>query len=306
MKVRSIIYNTGQGVKNISRNKMFSLASIATMAACIFIFGLFFSFILNLSYVMRNVETNVGITVFFTEGVDQASIDKVGSQIVANTEMVKEVRYVSADEAWESFSQKYFEGNEKAAQGWKDNNDNPLANSAHFEVYPNSIEQQSQLVEFISAIPNVRQVNQSQQASTTLSSVNRLFTTIAVIIILILLVVSAFLINNTVSVGINVRRDEIAIMKLIGATNAFVRLPFILEGILIGLIGAAIPLVIIFFAYSAVIKWILQRFSALSSLMNGLLPVVQVYEVLLPVGLILGVGIALIGSVIAIHKHLRV
>ena len=205
-----------------------------------------------------------------------------------------------------SFSEKYFKGNEKAAEGWKNNNDNPLGNSAHFEVYPNQIEQQTELVTYIEAMSGVRQVNESQQASTTLSTMNKLIAGVSIIIILILLAVSAFLISNTITVGINVRREEIGIMKLIGATNSFVRLPFVLEGILIGLIGAAIPLVVIYFLYNRAVDYILQRFSVLENFMNGLLPVNYVFIFLLPIGLILGVGIALIGTTSAIRKHLQV
>ncbi len=306
LKIRSLFYNAGQGVKNINRNKMFSFASIATMAACIFIFGLFFSILINFNYVLKNVEQNVGITVFFDEGLDQASIDTIGAAISSRADLVKEIRYISADEAWESFSEKYFKGNEKAAEGWKNNNDNPLANSAHFEVYPNRIEQQQELVAFIEVMAGVRQVNQSQQASATLSTMNKLIAGVSIVIILILLAVSAFLISNTITVGINVRREEIGIMKLIGATNSFVRLPFVLEGILIGLIGAAIPLVIIYFLYNRAVDYILQRFSVLENFMNGLLPVNRVFIFLLPIGLILGVGIALIGTISAIRKHLQV
>ena len=285
---------------------MFSFASIATMAACIFIFGLFFSIVLNFSYVLKNVEQNVGITVFFEEGLDQASIDIMGATISGRSDLVKDIRYVSADEAWESFSEKYFKGNEKAAEGWKNNNDNPLANSAHFEVYPNRIEQQEELVKLIESMPGVRQVNQSQQASSTLSTMNKLIAGISIVVILILLAVSAFLISNTISVGINVRREEIGIMKLMGATNSFVRLPFVLEGILIGLIGAAIPLVVIYFLYNQAVDYILQRFSVLENFMNGLLPVNRVFILLLPIGVILSVGIALIGTFSAIRKHLKV
>ncbi len=306
MKIRSVGYNTAQGFKNIGRNKMFSLASVATMAACIFIFGLFFSIVLNFSYVLRNVETNVGITVFFDEGLDQASIDKIGSAISARTDLVSEMRYISADDAWDYFADKYFEGNEAAAEGWKNNNDNPLANSAHFAVYPNKIEQQDELVSYIEQLQGVRQVNRSQQAQTTLSVMNRLIAILSVIIMLILLVVSGFLISNTVSIGISVRKEEIGIMKLIGATNAFVRMPFILEGLLIGLIGAAIPLVIIYFLYNSAVNYVLSRFSILQNLMNGLLPVNHVYRLLLPVGLILGMGIGLIASAVTIRKHLKV
>ena len=145
-----------------------------------------------------------------------------------------------------------------------------------------------------------------QQASATLSTVNKLIATVSVIIIVILLAVSIFLISNTVAVGISVRKEEIGIMKLIGATNTFVRLPFILEGILIGLVGAAIPLTVLYFLYNQAVQYILTKFSVLQDFMNGLLPVNQVFQILLPVGLILGMGIGFVGSLFTIRKHLKV
>ena len=305
MRISTLGYSIKQGFKNIGRNKLFSIASVATMAACIFLFGLFFSIATNFSYMLKNIETNVGVTVFFDEGLDQASIEMIGQEIVGMTEIVKEVNYVSADEAWESFSNKYFEGNEAAAEGFKNNQDNPLANSAHYEVFVYDIDEQDSLVEHIKTLDGVRKVEQSQQASNTLSTVNRLISTVSIIIILILLAVSIFLISNTITVGIAVRREEIAIMKYIGATNFFVRLPFVLEGIIIGLIGAAIPLVVLYFLYQQAVTYILDRFSVLQDFMNGLLPVNQVFVWLVPIGLILGVGIGLVGSIITIRKHLK-
>lgn len=305
MRISTIGYSAGQGIKNIGRNRMFSIASIATMTACIFLFGLFFSIVMNFNYILKNVETNVGITVFFDENLDQASMDSIGEQII-NREEVTDCKYVSADEAWESFSEKYFKGNEVAAEGFKNNQDNPLANSAHYEVYLDEIENQDDLVSFIETIPGVRMVNRSQQASQTLSTVNRLIATISIIVILILLAVSVFLINNTVTVGISVRKEEIGIMKLIGATNTFVRLPFILEGILIGLIGAIIPLAILYVLYNQAVKYILLKFSVLGGIMNGLLPANRVFVVLVPVGLALGMGIGFLGCIFTIRKHLKV
>lgn len=285
---------------------MFSIASVATMTACIFLFGLFFSIVLNMAYVLKNVESNVGVTVFFEEGLDQAAINEIGAQISSQKDSVKDLNYVSADEAWESFSEQYFEGNMEAAEGFKNNKDNPLANSAHYEVYVNEIEQQDDLVSYIQGLPGVRDVKQSQQATRTLSTANRLIALISIVIIVILLIVSIFLISNTVSVGISVRREEIGIMKLIGATNAFVRLPFILEGIIIGLIGAAIPLVILYFLYDRAVQYLVNRFNVLNDFMNGLIPVNRVFILLLPVGLILGIGIGLIGSIATVRKHLKV
>lgn len=305
MKIRTIGYSAGQGIKNIGRNKMFSIASIATMSACIFMFGLFFSLIMNFNYVLRNLEDNVGITVFFDEGLDQAAINTIGQEI-ENIEGVIDCNYVSADEAWESFAEDYFEGNEMAAEGFRDNQDNPLANSAHYEVYVDKIEDQDSIVEYISGLDGVRDVNQSAEATATLTSINRLITIISVVIIAILLAVSIFLISNTVSVGVTVRREEIAIMKYVGATNAFVRMPFILEGIIIGLIGAVIPLTALYFLYQQAVTYILTRFSVFNSFMNGLLPVNSVFVLLLPVGIVLGMGIGFIGSMVTIRKHLRV
>lgn len=285
---------------------MFSLASIITMSACIFLFGLFFALVMNFTYLVRNVESNVGITVFFNEGLDQAAIDTIGQQIRERTDLVASCKYVSADEAWEEFSQDYFEGYEEAGEEFRETNRNPLSNSAHYEVYANAVEDQSELVEYIQGLDGVREVNQSEQASATLTMVNRLISIVSLVIIAILLVVSVFLISNTVAVGISVRKEEIGIMKLIGATNAFVRLPFILEGILIGLIGAVIPLTLLYFLYNQAVQYILARFSILNEFMNGLIPVNNIFRVLLPVGLLLGMGIGFIGSMVTIRKHLKV
>ena len=135
--------------------------------------------------------------------------------------------------------------------------------------------------------------------------VNRLISIVSVVIIAILLVVSVFLISNTVAMGISVRKEEIGIMKLIGATNAFVRLPFILEGILIGLVGAVIPLTLLYFLYNQAVQYILARFSILNEFMNGLIPVNNIFRVLLPAGIILGMGIGFVGSMVTIRKHLK-
>ena len=124
-------------------------------------------------------------------------------------------------------------------------------------------------------------------------------------IILILLGVAVFLISNTITVGISVRREEIGIMKLIGATDYFVRAPFVVEGIVIGLIGAAIPLGILYVLYEKIILYIGDKFKFISNMIQ-FLSVDQVFHTLVPVALLLGVGIGFIGSRITIRKHLKV
>ena len=168
------------------------------------------------------------------------------------------------------------------------------------------IENQDAVVSQIKAIDGVRQVNQSSGAATTLKSFNRLFTMLSVAIIAVLLVVSVILISNTINVGIEVRKDEIGIMKLIGATDSFVRAPFVVEGLILGLIGSVIPMVILYFGYNALMTKVLTKFGFLSSMSGVLLSVKQVFVYVGPVSLILGLGIGLTGAIITVKKHLQV
>lgn len=281
---------------------MFSLASVATMSACIFLFGLFYSIVMNFQSIVKEVESGVAITVFFDEGLDQEKINEIGDRISKRAE-VSDMRFVSAEEAWKKFALDYFEGDESAMEGFA--NDNPLAESANFEIYMNDISKQGNLVTYIQSIEGVREVKSSDIAANTLTDFNKLIGYISAGIILILLCVAVFLISNTVTTGITVRREEIAIMKLIGATDYFVRAPFIVEGILIGLTGAVIPLVLMYFMYSKVISYVGLKFIWLSNMIN-FLPVNQVFSTLVPVALLLGVGIGFAGSRLTIRKHLNV
>lgn len=134
---------------------------------------------------------------------------------------------------------------------------------------------------------------------------NKLISYVSVAIIGILLVVSIYLISNTVTMGVTIRKDEIAIMKYIGAKDGFVRAPFIIEGIVIGFVGAAIPLVVLYFLYDKAVAYITTKFSLLNNIID-FLPVTDVYRTLLPVSLLLGIGIGFVGSSFTIRKHLRV
>ena len=311
MRLSTLGYSIKQGVKSIWRNKMFSLASVATMAACIFMFSIFYSVVVNFNYMMKNVESSVNIVVYFNEETDQATIDTIGVQIASKTSLIKQIDYVSADDAWDEYITEYLnldEGDEEAKERAKNlinPNDNPLANSAHYNVYVNRIEDQNAVVEYIKTLEGVRDVSQQQEASATLSTLNRVVGYVSIAIILILLAVSAFLISNTVTVGISVRKEEIGIMKLIGATNLFVRAPFLIEGMLIGLVGAAIPLLLWYMIYGRVISYAMNNFSALTNIMT-FLPVNEVFRTLLPVGVLRGIGIGLIGSIFTIRRHLKV
>ncbi len=167
------------------------------------------------------------------------------------------------------------------------------------------MEQQQNLVDWLSSVDGVRKINQSAQVADILTNFNMLIGYISIAVIILLLCVSVFLISNTVTIGITVRKEEIAIMKLIGATNAFVRAPFVVEGILIGIIGASFPLALLYYLYTQLVTFMEEKFNALTGLLE-FLPVGDMFRILLPVGLALGVGIGFFGSFFTIRKHLKV
>lgn len=281
---------------------MFSLASIATMSACIFMFGLFYIIVTNFTNLVKTAEESVAVTVFFEEGISDERLEEIGQDIVKRAEVAKCV-FISAEEAWEEVKQDYFEGREELAAAFQ--GDNPVANSEHYEIYLSDVSMQPALVEYLEGIDGVRSVKQSEMVANTLTDFNRLISYISAGIILILLCVAVFLISNTVSVGISVRREEIGIMKLIGATDFLVRAPFVVEGMVIGLIGAFIPLALLYFLYGRIISYITEKFNFIGSILS-FIEADEVFRTLIPISVILGVGIGFIGSVLTVRKHLRV
>ena len=281
---------------------MYSMASIATMAACIFMFGIFFCLVENVNYIVKIAESGVAVTAFFDEGMSESEILKIGEKIEARSE-VSEMVYVSAEEAWEEYKEVYFSENPQLAEGFAD--DNPLANSAHFEIYVSDVELQDELVTYIESVDGVRKINQSEDIAKILSNFNVLVGYASIAIIGLLLAVSVFLISNTITIGINSRREEIGIMKLIGATNTFVRTPFLIEGIVIGLVGAVIPMVTLFFGYRELVTYVMGEFNLLTGVLQ-FLPAETLFVTLIPVALLLSVGIGFFGSFFTTRKHLRI
>lgn len=299
MRISTFFYILKQGIINIFRNKWFSLASVATISACLFLFGLFYAVITNFQSIVKSAEEGVSVTIFFQPGTTEEQIMDIGSKIEARDEVSK-IEYTSPEQAWEYYKENWIP--EEFSDGFPDN---PLENSASYAIYMKDISQQTALVDYLNSIPEIRTVNQSELAASTLTGVNALVAYVSAGIILILLLVSVFLISNTVTIGISVRKEEISIMKYIGATDFFVRAPFVIEGILIGVFGSALPLGTIYVLYNKVVEYIGTKFSVLSGLLN-FLPVNTVFSTLAPVVVAIGVGIGFLGSFITVRKHLRV
>lgn len=280
MRISTFFYTLRQGFINIFRNKWFTLASIATIGACLFLFGLFYSILANFQNIVKTAQEGVCVTVFFDEGISEEKIAEIGVLIDKRMEVSKKV-FISADEAWESFKEEYLG---EYADGFTEN---PLADSASYEIYLSDVSMQPALVTYLEGVNGIRTVNRSEITATTLTGVNALVAYISIGIIAILFAVSIFLISNTVTIGIAVRKEEITIMKYIGATDFFVRSPFVIEGMLIGVIGAMIPIGVIYVLYNKIIEYIMVKFSMLTRLLS-FLPVEEVFHILLPVSVFSG------------------
>ena len=267
MRISTFLYCLKEGIKNICRNVWFSLASVATISACIFLFCLFFSIVANIQHVVNNVEGTIGITVFFDEELTEDEIKRIGTEI-SQREEVSSVQFTSAAEAWESMKNDYFSGHEELAEGFAD--DNPLAGSASYQVFLHDITLQDQVVAYLQQLKGVREVNYSNSAAEGLSSFNAVIGILSLVIIGVLLAVSVFLISNTINVAASFRKSENEIMRYIGATDYMIRAPFVVEGIIIGLMGAGIPLVGMYYLYLRSVGYLMTKFQILSRIFQFL------------------------------------
>ena len=288
-----IFYTIRQGFKNIGRNRLFSLASVGTITACLFIFGIFYCIVANFQYMVHAAESNVGVTVFFDETTTEEQMLEVQRLIDAREE-VSSTTYISAEQAWENFKQDYFpDGDEGILAGL--DQDNPLVDCASVQVYLADTSRQAELISYIEGLEGVSEVNASDIIADSFTNFSRLIGYVSLGIILILVFVAIFLISNTVMIGITVRKEEIAIMKYIGATDFFVRGPFLVEGMTIGLIGSAIPVIGLRLLYPMVVDFVLEHFSILNRILT-FMDVNDVFNILIPISLAIGLGIGFIGS----------
>ena len=284
----TMLYCLRQGLSNLRRNFLFTAASAATIAACIFLFCLFYSIVMNVQHIAYQAETTIGITVFFNESATMEEKEAVRREIEEHGG-VREIVYKSADEAWESFKNDYFgEHAEELAAAFAD--DNPLAQSDSFEIFLENIEDQEDEVRYIRSFDIVREVNYANSVVSALRSLNRVIYAVSLAIIVILFAISVFLISNTISLAAHFRKRENEIMKLI---------------------GALIPLILIRLIYGKAEMYVadrIQNTGSLSALRDvaQLLPFGRVYPMMALAGLVLGVGMGFVVSFFTIRKHLKV
>lgn len=298
MKVRTVRYIFRQGLTGLWRNRTMSIASIGTVAASLIILGLVITLVLNITNAADLAQTQFDeIQVYLKDDLGIEEIDSVGRQIGSITG-VSEVTYESKEEALEKFKESWGEegylldGLEK----------NTLPNS--YIIQMDDLELADKIVENLTSIEGIDEIKYYKEIVDQLLKVAKFIRTLGLTIILILIFVAIFIISNTIKLTLNARRQEIGIMKNVGATNWFIRWPFLLEGMLLGLIGALISIAVVYYGYQYAFNIITSRFYVMFS--TYIISVNEMMRKTMYMFAVLGAGVGALGSILSLRRHLRV
>ncbi len=299
MKYNIFTYLVGEGFKNIFKNKKSTAASLMIMCATMIIFGVFFIIGQNINHFVKEVESAQGIQVFINKDATDEQIKEIGEKI-SGLEGVNTIDFVSKEEGLEQMKEKFKE-KEYLLDTYKDNNIFPDS----YVVTLTDLNLSTQVQEQILQMENIKRITSRDETVTTLINLANGVRIITGVILILLIVISIFIIANTIKLTVHARRKEISIMKYVGATNNFIRWPFIVEGIIIGIIAGIISMTIIGTAYSFIANKIVN--SSFMQVTNmSLVGFGEMFNLIVIIYLILGIGIGVLGSSISMRKYLKV
>ncbi|WP_054739437.1 permease-like cell division protein FtsX [Cellulosilyticum ruminicola] len=297
MSWNTLRYLFKEGIIGLWKNKTMALASAGTIVLCLLILGMSYAIGMNIDSLLKQVENKFGITCYVDEDINEGQIQQIKKQI-EGISSVKEVKYVSKEEALKSFSEE--SDDVSIFEDFKE--DNPLP--ASFEITVYDIEQQEAVVAALKQLKGI-EAQYLKQETQMFINLNKTIDYICIGIIICLIIVGLLLMSNTIKLTVYVRRKEINIMKYIGATDWFIRLPFLIEGTTIGLVSALIAITAIAFSYDFINKKIaIQLMNSLEGI--SLVSTTIIINGMIPICLGLGISIGLVGSAFAIRKHLQV
>lgn len=299
MKHNIIGYLIGEGFRNVTHNKKSSGASLAIMCATMLIFGLFFIIIENINYLVETLESQQGMQVFIEKEATDAQITQV-EEAIKRIDGVNQITYVSKEDALNQTKEK-LKDKQQLIAGWDE--DNPFR--ASYFVTLTDLKLSSQVQEEILQIENVAEISSRDDTINGLVSIANGIRIVSAVILTLLIVISIFIISNTIKLTVHARRKEISIMKYVGATDSFIRWPFIIEGIIIGVVAAIISVAVVGVAYNLIAKSISNSI-ILSNMSMTLLSFSDMTTLLIIVYLGLGIGIGALGSSISMRKYLKV
>ena len=299
MKPSTIKYFFRESFSGLKKNMLMTMASVVAVAACISILSFSYCVGSNLQYMLDQMEDSIGISVFLQGELTGEEIEKMKEEI-GQIDHVEGVEYISPADALDDLKQDW--GAEEDIFIGLDEENNPLSHS--FQISLDKIENQNGVLTALENVDGIDNVRHGQTETELLMKANKIFSAASVVVMVLLGVISIMIIMNTIRISVVNRRIEINIMKYVGATDWFIRWPFIIEGIIIGLIGAVVPLVIGFPIYAKITSAIFEYLPMITFIQFKLTG--DVFGFLFPFGILFGIALGVIGSVTSIRKHLRV
>ena len=291
-------YLLGEGFRNVFHNKKSSGASLAIMCATMLIFGLFFMIIENLNNAVETLETQQGIQVFIQKTATDAQMEQIGEQIQA-IDGVNKVTFVSKEDALNQTKEK-LKDKQALIAGWDESN--PF--KASYLVTLTDLKLSSQVQDEIKKIDNIDSIQSRDETINGLVAIANGVRIVSAVILTLLVLISIFIIGNTIKLTVHARRKEISIMKYVGATDSFIRWPFVIEGIIIGVVAALLSILVLGIAYGLITNAAAN--SIISTMGIKLLSFTDMTTLLVIVYMVLGIGIGALGSSISMRKYLQV
>lgn len=298
MKHSIIGYLLGEGFRNVFHNKKSSGASLAIMCATMLIFGIFFMIIENINSAVKTIELQQGMQVFIQKDATDEQISQIGEQIKA-INGVNTIKFISKEDALNYNREKL--GNPALFVGYDE--ENPF--KASYLVTLTDLKLSSEVQENIYKLDNIANITSQDNTINNLVKIANGIKIVSIVVLSLLVIISIFIIANTIKLTVHARRKEISIMKYVGATDSFIRWPFIIEGIIIGIIAAIISLAVLGLAYNLIISK-LGNSAVLAKIGMSLLSFADISTLLVIVYLVLGIGIGALGSTISMRKYLKV
>jgi len=300
-----LTYHIGEGIRNLFKNKKSTMASLCIMMATMLMFGIFFIIGQNVNNVMKTIEEEQGMQVFIIDEADSSEVQQVRDMILSIDGVSSAQIYTRQDAL------------DKMKERMKNHADLLSVYEGDENIFPDSVivklsnlERSAEVQEKIRQITidgksYIDDILNSDKTVNALISIANGIKIVTGVLLILLIAISVFIISNTIKLTVHARRKEISIMKYVGATNSFIRWPFIVEGIIIGVLAALFTMLIIYFGYTIVVQKIMLALSHIK-ISVALLTFKELYKLILIVYMTLGIGIGVLGSSISMKKYLEV
>ncbi len=301
MKLSGVRYLTKQGFDNVWKNRMMAFASFCVLLVSILLVGLSILFYVNLNSIIGGIENKNEIIGFLDEDITKQQTDEVGKKL-KQMDNIKSISFYSKKQAFDDMKSSMAEY-EEIFDSLGD--DNPLIDS--YRVKIKDISQTNATVDSLNEIDHVYRIRAPYDFVNILSEMKKIVTIIATAIIVALAIVSMVIISNTTKASVFARRNEISIMKYVGATNAFIRIPFFVEGMITGIIAGMVATLITWMGYDAVVELLTKEVNILNIIgMGSIIPFAEIAFTVAGLYIIAGALVGAVGSVLSTRKHLNV